>query len=45
LIFSEFPTKVWFFLLDLFALDADKITTSPIKTAVVMAYDNSESAM
>jgi len=44
LISSESPTSDCF-LPDLFALDADKITTSPIKTPVVMAYDNSESAM
>lgn len=42
LISSEFPTRV---LPVLFALDADKITTRPIKTPIVMAYDNSESAM
>ena len=44
LISSEFPTRVCF-LPVLFALDADKITTRPIKTPIVMAYDNSESAM
>ena len=45
LISPEFPTRVSFFLPALFALDADKITTMPIKTPIVMAYDNSESAM
>ena len=45
LISSELPTRGSFFLPILFALDADKITTRPIKTPMVMAYDKSESAM
>jgi len=46
LISSEVPTRVSFFLpACLLVLAANKITTSPMKTPVVMAYDISESAM